>query len=137
MEWLHDLGKQTRRGLAHGSRAVGGVLDHVGSAVDTVASATEVLLPTGQSDVLSEVGEAEPTSEARGGHAERRPAQRAASRRDGPADPALCTRAPCVVPTCSLEEPAAAHPGSRRARAARGSERIPPRRGAAGVRRGG
>jgi hypothetical protein len=110
MQWLDDIGKQTRRGLVHGSKQLGGVLDHVGNAIDTVASATEVLLPAEQ--VLGEVCAGEPTLMAVGGNAE------TGGWRKSP--PAACAHGSCI-PTCSLDESpdGTSRSGGRRARVRR------------------
>ena len=108
MQWLDDIGKQTRRGLMHGSKHLGGVLDHVGNALDTVASATEVLFPTEQ--VLGDVCAGEPTLMAVGGNAE------TGGWRKSP--PAACAHG-SGISTCSLDESpdGTSRSGGRRARA--------------------
>lgn len=45
MDWLVDIGKHTRRGLANVAKHTGGLLDHVGAAVDSVATTADNLLP--------------------------------------------------------------------------------------------
>ena len=61
MEWLHDLGLSTRRSLARAAKHTGGVLEHVGTAVDTVAHTADAILPPRLGEVHSEVHAADAT----------------------------------------------------------------------------
>jgi hypothetical protein len=55
MDWLQDIGLETRRGLARAAKHTGGLLDHVGSAVDSVAHTADTLLPMNYGQVESEL----------------------------------------------------------------------------------
>lgn len=55
MEWLNDIGRQTRRSLAQAARHTGGLMDHVGTAVDHVALAADSVHTTLMPSLLEEV----------------------------------------------------------------------------------
>lgn len=59
MDWLQDLGqdlgKKTRRGLAHAAKHTGGILETVGAAVEHVGTAADSILPPVEHAVQCEV----------------------------------------------------------------------------------
>ena len=98
MEWLHEVGLSTRRSLARAAKHTGGMLEHVGTAVDTVAHTADALLPPRLGEVHSEVRPIE--SEHTGG-----PRHTGPPRVNLPHDCSAATRhrgAASAVPTSSL-----------------------------------
>jgi hypothetical protein len=63
MEWLQDIGKNTRRGIVRAAKHTEGVMEMVGTVVDAAMHTADSLIPSHEHEVLT--GEVAPTDEMR------------------------------------------------------------------------
>jgi hypothetical protein len=109
MEWLKDIGKQTRRSLAQAAQHTSGLMEHVGTAVDTVALAADSLMPSQLDEVKAELAghpQQPIADESRGAeHINGDGTGRAARSAQGPSDgPSRKSLRAVQVPASSLVE---------------------------------